>query len=483
MRRFSIIIILTCLLFSILSLNSCRKTETQNLQDSTESQDKISEQESEVDETMPDEELESADRLVNDVMFYNSEANFAFIYPQENLSISSYQYFIGDYGDLSLNVNINAVEDLQGSDKETAVSERDALKSGDFGADTGFSFEPSEKVIKVSETFVKEFLTLGRYDICDVSFDWEIRFYNNGYQVQIILSADTDKMMESLDQYFKYDETNCPGQKIWDFDQQDEFYNKLTTNQLTGLPVEWYSAFDSIMYLLQINDFKGASAGYSRLIDKRIYEENTEEKYIIDVSYPQFQSAVAGGLNDSIDKIIYEQKVLPIINDFKDEVSSYQDEDFVLRYFLTIDYSVVMYDEKGISVCLDTYPYLGGAHGMLYFDTINFDLEKMSLVDLGDLFADGYDYLSMISDYCREDLIRQMNERDYELDAQWLEEGTDPGNIDNFTNFLVTPSELIIKFQAYQVAPYAAGDFTVNIPYDTFEGNLNPESIIGDYIK
>ena len=76
-----------------------------------------------------------------------------------------------------------------------------------------------------------------------------------------------------------------------------------------------------------------------------------------------------------------------------------------------------------------------------------------------------------------------MNDRGFEPDKQWLEDGTDPSYIDNFTNFLVTPSELIIKFPAYQVAPYAAGDFTVNIPYEEFEGNLNPESIIRDYNK
>jgi hypothetical protein len=461
--------------------NSCVKTGTQDLMDYTESQNDISENSLETDETVSTEDLGSADRLTNDVMFYNSEVNFAFIYPQDNLYISSYPLLTEDYGDLSLNVSINNIENLQGPDKEAAVSERDALDSGDFGADTGFSFEPSRKVTKISETSVKEFLTLGRYDICDVSFDWEILFYNNGYQVQITLSADTQKMIDSLDQYFINDQLNCSGQKVWDLDKQADFYDKLLTEQLPGLPSEWYRAFDPIMYLLQINDFKGASGGYSRLIDKRIYEENTEEKYIIDVSYPQFQSAVAGGLNESINKIIYEQKVLSTINDFKDEVSSYQDEDFDLNYFLTIDYSVVMYDENGISLYLDIYPYLGGAHGMLYFETINFNLAKMSLVDLGDLFADGYDYLSMISDYCREDLTRQINDRDFEPDMQWLEEGTDPGNTDNFINFLVTPSELIIKFPAYQIAPYAAGDFTVSIPYEEFKGNLNPGGILGNY--
>jgi len=482
MRYSFITIILICLFLSILVLDSCR-IGIEELSDSTELQDETSEQSPGTDESTLTENGGSIDKPRNDVMFYNSEVNFAFIYPQEHLTISSYPYWPGDYGDLSLNVSINAVEDLKGSEKEAAISERDALESGDFGPDTDFSYEPSKKVVKVSDTFVKEFLVFSRYDICDVNFDWESHFYNNGYQVLIKLTADSDKIVESMDQYFRYDKANCSNKKVWDFEKQDEFYDKLMSGQLTGLSSEWFDAFDSIRYLLQINDFKGASAGYSRLIDKRVYEENIEEKYIIDVSYPQFQSAVAGGLNDSIDKIIYEQKVLSIINDFKDEVSSYQDEDFGLNYFLTIDYSVVMYDENGISIYLDIYPYLGGAHGMFYFETINFDLEKMSLVDLGDLFTAGYDYLDIISEYCREDLARQINDRDFEPDIQWLENGTDPDNIDNFTNFLVTPSELIIKFPAYRVAPYAAGDFTVNIPYEEFEDNLNPEGMLKSYTK
>jgi len=484
MRYLSIIFVIVCLLFSILLLNSCKKPELEEPLDTEGAQDEISAQGLEADDkdTRDDESNhEVSDKPKNNIMFCNSEVNFAFIYPQEYLTISSYPDWSGDYGDLFLNVSINAMENLKGSEKEAAISERDALEAGDFGPDTGFSFEPSRKVIKIGDTFVKEFLVFTEYDICDVAFDWNTHFYNNDYQILITLSADKEKIIESMDQYFIYDETNCAGQKVWDFNKQDEFYDKLTTGQLSGPASEWFDAFDSIMYLLQINDFKGASAGYSRLIDKRFFEENLEEKYLINVSYPQFQSATAGGLDESINKIIYEQKVLSTINDFKDEVSSYDDEDFAFSYSLAIDYSVVMYDENVISVCLDTYPYLGGAHGMLYFETINFDLEKMSLIEMEDLFAVGYDYLGAISEYCREDLTRQINDRDFEPDMQWLKDGTDPGNMNNFTNFLVTPSELIIKFQAYRVAPYAAGDFTVNIPYEEFEGNLNSESIIGDY--
>jgi len=497
MRYFSIIFIVICLLFSMLLLNSCKETGLEEPLDAKVSQDEISKQDTETDEnirtennesidkdTQDDSIQETSDRPENNIMFYNSEVNFAFIYPQEYLTISSYPGWPRDYGDLSLNVSINSIENLEGSIKEDAISERDALKAGGFGPDTSFSFEPSRKVIKIGDTFVKEFLVFARYDdVCDIAFDWETHFYNNDYQIQIILSADKERITESMDQYFIYDEAGCPGQKVWDFDKQDEFYDKLTTGQASGPASEWFDASGSIMNLLQVNDFKGASAGYSRLIDKRLFEENIEEKYLIDVSYPQFQSAAAGGLDESINKIIYEQKVLPIIDDFKDEISSYGDEDFVFKYFLGIDYSVVMYDENGISVCLYISPYLGGAHGMLHFETINFDLEKMSLVEMEDLFTAGYDYPGVISEYCRENLTKQINDTGFEPDKQWLENGTDPDYMDNFANFLITPSELIIKFPAYQVAAYAAGDFTVNVPYEEFEGNLNPESIIGDYNK
>ncbi|MCJ7666311.1 MAG: RsiV family protein, partial [Actinobacteria bacterium] len=83
---------------------------------------------------------------------------------------------------------------------------------------------------------------------------------------------------------------------------------------------------------------------------------------------------------------------------------------------------------------------------------------------------------------CRGDLVKQMNEIGAQPDEKWIEEGTDPAfYTDLFASFLVTRSGLIIKFPAYQVGPYAAGNFSVNIPYDLFKGYINPQSIIADY--
>ena len=420
-------------------------------------------------------------RSKNNIMFYSDEANFAFVYPHNDLTLSSYSDWKSEYGDLSLNVSIKAVETLKGEIRDTVIDEREALEKGNFGPSSSFSFEQSRKVINNGDVFVKEFLVFGRYDICDIVFERSAVFYNNGYQVSINLMADKDKIVEGMEQYFTYDEVNCLEEKVWATDGKDELYSQLVSGKAASPALEWYETFDDIMYLLQINDFKGASAGYSRLIDKRYFEEDEKDKYIIDIAYPQFQSAHAGGMDESINKIVYDGTIAPMIDDFKDEILSYDYEDINLRYFLAIDYQVINFNENIISLCLDIYPYMGGAHGMLYFETINFDIERNRLIELKDLFEPGYDYAGTISEYCRRDLPRQMKGRGFQSDEEWIEDGTDPDYTDTLTSFLVAPYGIIMKFPAYQVAPHAAGDFSVTVPYVLFEGFMDPDSVIKEY--
>lgn len=152
-----------------------------------------------------------------------------------------------------------------------------------------------------------------------------------------------------------------------------------------------------------------------------------------------------------------------------------------IRYFLGVDYKILTFGEDIISLCLEINPYMGGAHGMLYFETINFDIGGNRIIGLEDLFEPGYDYPGIISEYCRRDLIMQMQERGVQPDWEWIEDGTDPDYIDTLTNFLVAPGGLIIKFLGYRVALYAAGDFSVTIPYDKFEDFMNQDSVIKDH--
>jgi len=110
------------------------------------------------------------------------------------------------------------------------------------------------------------------------------------------------------------------------------------------------------------------------------------------------------------------------------------------------------------------------------------NLQKFRL-KLDDIFKQGYEYLVFLSDYCAKDIAHQIRNTNTEPDEDWIREGTDPSVSENYSHFLVTPYSLIIKFLSYQVAPGAAGDFSVRIPYNLIMDNINPDSIINEIIK
>jgi len=127
----------------------------------------------------------------NNIMFQNTGANFAFVYPHGDLTLYSYPFWDPQYGGLSLFVDINDIDNMEGPVRDAAEHEREALQNGDLGEDTSFSLEQSRKVMQVGDVFVKEYVVFGRYDICDVTFERKAVFYNNNYQVRIPAHPDT----------------------------------------------------------------------------------------------------------------------------------------------------------------------------------------------------------------------------------------------------------------------------------------------------
>lgn len=101
----------------------------------------------------------------------------------------------------------------------------------------------------------------------------------------------------------------------------------------------------------------------------------------------------------------------------------------------------------------------GAAHPYHYTITINYDLEQGKELTLDQLFVPGADYLQPISDYCRTQLAtRDIGFQDI------FTKGVDPLP-DNYKNWNISADGLVITFDEYQVAPYAAGPQTVVVPY------------------
>ncbi len=100
----------------------------------------------------------------------------------------------------------------------------------------------------------------------------------------------------------------------------------------------------------------------------------------------------------------------------------------------------------------------GAAHPYHFSRTANYDLEHGKDLSLPDLFLPGSNYLDAISKYC----VSQLSTRDIGFEGFELGAAPIP---ENYRNWNITADGLLITFDEYHVAPYAAGPQTVIIPY------------------
>ena len=109
----------------------------------------------------------------------------------------------------------------------------------------------------------------------------------------------------------------------------------------------------------------------------------------------------------------------------------------------------------------------GAAHPYHYTRTFNYQLSTGRELTLAQLFLPGADYLKVMADYCRAELQQRLGD-DFFVD------GADP-KPENYHNWNLSSEGLIITFDEYQVAPYAAGPQTIAIPYKVLEGVVDPQ--------
>lgn len=141
---------------------------------------------------------------------------------------------------------------------------------------------------------------------------------------------------------------------------------------------------------------------------------------------------------------------------------------------LYINYLPGIVNEDFIAVQFAFDAFHGGAHGMQYFQQLNFDVANKKILQLPDLFIADADYLAQLSTYCRNDLLSRVNE--IGSDSTMVEPGVKP-ELANFKDFELTSQGIKIYFSPYQVAPYASGPQEVKIPYANLEKILLPDGV------
>lgn len=139
---------------------------------------------------------------------------------------------------------------------------------------------------------------------------------------------------------------------------------------------------------------------------------------------------------------------------------------------LDVTYTLLLQTDDLWSFIFDFSFYSdGAAHPGLYSITLNYDLGQGKELTLADLFLPNSNYLELISNYCIAELSKQPF---FDVTSS---EGAQP-TLENYRNWNITSEGLMITFDEYQVAPYAAGPQKVIVPYSELQAVINPQGAL-----
>jgi len=193
--------------------------------------------------------------------------------------------------------------------------------------------------------------------------------------------------------------------------------------------------------------------------------------YTINAQIPSLQNSDDSRvttLNAYLNQIVQDE-----ISFFKNDVLSFaSDPPISAGSSFDLQYSIIGQRADIWSIKFDIFFYAdGAAHPAHYSKTLNYDLSNGREIALNELFLSDSNYLQVISDICKSDLLI----RDIGFDS--APQGADP-LAENYQHWNISNEGLVITFDEYQVAAYAAGPQSVVIPFSALQSISNPQGAL-----
>lgn len=211
------------------------------------------------------------------------------------------------------------------------------------------------------------------------------------------------------------------------------------------------------------------------LAAKTDQEESESPKYTIEARWPYLEwdaDPRVAAFNQAAEDFVRGE-----IRSFKEGVYSLPDDPLFRESFsmLQIDFQPTSSTQGILGVLFQISFYTAGAaHPGHYSHAINYDLRAGRVMALEDIFRDGSGFLETISSTCIADLQARSV-------LEW-EDGALP-RMENYQVWNITPQGILITFDEYQVASYAAGPQTVIVPYEKLQPMLRPDGPLAGYIQ
>lgn len=205
-------------------------------------------------------------------------------------------------------------------------------------------------------------------------------------------------------------------------------------------------------------------------------EANDAPKYTITTETPTLEGVDDGRVVEF--NVAMQMTVNEMVDGFKDSMKDQPATPIVAGSSFDVKYELLSPPGYIYSVKFNIMGYTdGAAHPHHFSKTVNFNLETGKEITLDELFLPGSNYLQIFSDICKADL----STRDIGFDATFFT-GAEPAP-ENYKSWNVTADGLLITFDEYQVAAYAAGPQTVTVPYSALKDVIDPNGVLGKYIR
>lgn len=129
------------------------------------------------------------------------------------------------------------------------------------------------------------------------------------------------------------------------------------------------------------------------------------------------------------------------------------------KFVANVDFEVKKNSDNVLSIKVRYYKYSGGAHGYYEDTSYNIDMRNGKSLVLSDLFKENLDYKKVIDNDIRNQ-IEKIVKYDKEYEGVYQFNGIKSNN-----KFYMQDDNLVIYFDLYEIAPYAAGqpEFLINI--------------------
>ena len=170
-------------------------------------------------------------------------------------------------------------------------------------------------------------------------------------------------------------------------------------------------------------------------------------------------------------------RVQQAVETFKKDLANQPATPISAGSYFSLNYALISPSGNLLSLQIHIEGYSdGAAHPYHLTSSFNYDLENGQEISLDQLFLPGTDYLKTISGYCMAELSKR------NIGFEMFSDGAKPAP-ENYTVWNVSADGLVITFNEYQVAAYAAGPQEVVIPFAVLKEFSNPQDPLNTFKK